>query len=409
MPIVTGDLLYRRSGGASNTTPAASLGGAMSTVSGGIITSGTANDVWDDVTAPEAAAGDTEYRGLYLHNNHGSLTLQTSGIWIDSLTSSPDTEFDLGLGGAVDATLATTTQDTVVSTLATPSGTVGVDVIVLDQRLCVLVNDTLIYAKIIKRFSGKFFPHVEYTAAESPTIIYSAGRYARYAGHMADEFLWGTSAGGDYAGNEQNHPSGLAVASVMAPAIYEADWAHSPMTIGDTATGVTTFIGIGETDPLGRLHITKTAHSATITPAATAASRLARLRPMPTPRTTAMIMTRRVATRVIVRVTIASFHRPVPRMTASQTAVTTVGRQPPRKYAMASNTSAMSHQGEVAMSACSGLRNHTVTTSLKPLVKVSTASTNDRTTVLTTLASFGPLRNESTGTFSKEPNCARLR
>ena len=168
------------------------------------------------------------------------------------------------------STLATTTQDTVVSTLATPSGTVGVDVIVLDQRLCVLVNDTLIYAKIIKRFSGKFFPHVEYTAAESPTIIYSAGRYARYAGHMADEFLWGTSAGGDYAGNEQNHPSGLAVASVMAPAIYEADWSHSPMTIGDTATGVTTFIGIGETDPLGRLHITKTAHSSTITPAATA-------------------------------------------------------------------------------------------------------------------------------------------
>lgn len=107
MPITSPDLVYRRSGGASNTSPAAMLGGAMSTVSGGIITSGTANDVWDDVSAPEAAAGDTEYRGIYLVNAHGSLTLQSSGAWIDSLTASPDTEFDIGLGGAVDATLAT--------------------------------------------------------------------------------------------------------------------------------------------------------------------------------------------------------------------------------------------------------------------------------------------------------------
>lgn len=107
MPIVSTDLLLRLSGGASNTSPAAALGGAMGTVSGAIVTPGAANNVWDDVSAPEAAAGDTEYRGLYFHNNHGSLTLQSSVAWIDSLTSSADTEFDIGLGGAVDATLAT--------------------------------------------------------------------------------------------------------------------------------------------------------------------------------------------------------------------------------------------------------------------------------------------------------------
>ena len=79
----------------------------MSTVSGGIINPGDVNGDWDDVTAPEALSGDTEYRGGYLTNTHASLQLQSSVLWIDSLTASPDTEFDIGLGGAVDATLAT--------------------------------------------------------------------------------------------------------------------------------------------------------------------------------------------------------------------------------------------------------------------------------------------------------------
>lgn len=168
--------------------------------------------------------------------------------------------------------LATTTQDTVTSGLATPTGTVGIDVIVLDQRLIVLVNDTVVYAEHIKRYSGEFSPMVSYTAAESPTIIYSRGRYARYASRMADVELWGESAGGDYQGNELNHPSALAVATVIAPAIWETEWAHSPMTIGGDSAGVTTNVGIGEVDPLGRLHATKLRidNASRVTPAATA-------------------------------------------------------------------------------------------------------------------------------------------
>lgn len=167
-------------------------------------------------------------------------------------------------------TLATTTQDTFVSQLATPTGTVGIDVIVQDQRVVVLVNDTLVYAALIKRYSGTFYPKVSYTAAETPDIIYCAGRYGRYASRMTDEDLWGTSGGGDYEGNELNHPSALALAAVLAPVIWETDWAHSPVTIGTDITGVTTFVGVGEADPLGRLHVTKKAHTAAITPAANA-------------------------------------------------------------------------------------------------------------------------------------------
>lgn len=100
MPIVSTDIVYRVSGGAANTDPNASLGGARSTAGGGVITSGVANNLWDNVAGDETTGGaDTEYRGFYVLNNHGSLTLQSPKVWIDSLTSSADTEFDIALAG----------------------------------------------------------------------------------------------------------------------------------------------------------------------------------------------------------------------------------------------------------------------------------------------------------------------
>lgn len=97
MAITSSDLEYRLSGGASNTSPAAALGGAMSTVGGGVITTAVLNNLFDDVSSAESAAGDVEYRGLYIKNKHGSLTWENVVVWIDSLTSSADTEFDIAL------------------------------------------------------------------------------------------------------------------------------------------------------------------------------------------------------------------------------------------------------------------------------------------------------------------------
>lgn len=108
MPIVSTDLEMRLSGGSANTSPAAALGLGMSTAGGGVVTPGSANNVWDDVNAAEAAAGDVEYRCLYFKNAHGSLTLQSSVCWIDSLTTSPDTEFDIGLDPAAVGSDSTT-------------------------------------------------------------------------------------------------------------------------------------------------------------------------------------------------------------------------------------------------------------------------------------------------------------
>lgn len=109
MAIASSDLELRLTGGSGNTSPAASLGGTMSTAGGGVVTSGGANNVFDDVSGAEASAGRTEYRGLAVKNNHGSLTLVGAVLWIDSLTSSPSTEFDIGLDAAAVGSESTTT------------------------------------------------------------------------------------------------------------------------------------------------------------------------------------------------------------------------------------------------------------------------------------------------------------
>jgi hypothetical protein len=98
MAIAETDILFKLSGGAANTSPAASLGLAMSTVGGGIITkTKTFNSIFDDVSGAEAAAGDIEYRCIYVHNNHGSLTLTGAKVWIEANTGSGSSTIAIGL------------------------------------------------------------------------------------------------------------------------------------------------------------------------------------------------------------------------------------------------------------------------------------------------------------------------
>jgi hypothetical protein len=105
MPIVTADIQWRLTGGVGNVDPNASLGGVMSTTA---IVDATNDNLFDDVSGAESAAGDIEYRGFAVRNNHGSLTLQGSVIYISSLTSSADTEFDLAVAAeAMNVTMAT--------------------------------------------------------------------------------------------------------------------------------------------------------------------------------------------------------------------------------------------------------------------------------------------------------------
>lgn len=87
MAIVSGDILFKlsvKTGAAGNSiggTPAGSLGKYISTTA---ITDASLNNLFDDVSGDENAASDAEYRCFFIHNNHGSLTLQSPVVWLSA-------------------------------------------------------------------------------------------------------------------------------------------------------------------------------------------------------------------------------------------------------------------------------------------------------------------------------------
>lgn len=123
MPIVGGDLEERFSGGSSNSDPDASLGGVKSSTE---LTDNTTHNLWDVVSSAESSAGDTEYRCIYIHNGHGSLTLQNAAVYIDTNTPSTDTEIQIGLGtSAIDGTEQTIANESTAPTSVTFSTAAG--------------------------------------------------------------------------------------------------------------------------------------------------------------------------------------------------------------------------------------------------------------------------------------------
>lgn len=114
MPITSTDIKLRLSGGAANSNPNASLGGAKSTTE-----MGTAlHNLFDIVSDGETTAGDTEYRCIYIHNSHATLTMQSTRVWISSNTPSTDTQAEIGLGTAA----INGTEQTVADESTAPTG-----------------------------------------------------------------------------------------------------------------------------------------------------------------------------------------------------------------------------------------------------------------------------------------------
>lgn len=97
MAITAEYIEFRLSGGSANADPDASLGGAMSSSE---VVSGTIENLFDNIGASEAANGDTEYRCFYVTNTSGADDYLGVIVWIDSQTSSPDTDIEIGLDGA---------------------------------------------------------------------------------------------------------------------------------------------------------------------------------------------------------------------------------------------------------------------------------------------------------------------
>lgn len=91
MPITTSDILIKlstKSGSAGNSNSQGnvnnSLGKYISTTQ---LTDNTLNNLFDNVSGAENAASTVDYRCLFIHNNHGSLTAQSVVIYISSQVS----------------------------------------------------------------------------------------------------------------------------------------------------------------------------------------------------------------------------------------------------------------------------------------------------------------------------------
>lgn len=115
MTIADTDILLRLSGGAANTLPTASLGGIMSTTTS--VVDNTAENLFDHVTGPQSTVGRTEYRMIYVLNNHGTIPYQNAIIWLDSETVHTGANIKI----ALDLAGANTTGDTIATEDEAPS------------------------------------------------------------------------------------------------------------------------------------------------------------------------------------------------------------------------------------------------------------------------------------------------
>lgn len=116
MAIVATDIKVYLSGGAGNTVPDNSLGGVRSTTE---VVDATLHNLFDIVSGAESTAGDTEYRAIYVRNEHATLTYQSAEVWIQANTTSTDTSAEISLGtAAIDAT-----EQTIVNESTAPIGT----------------------------------------------------------------------------------------------------------------------------------------------------------------------------------------------------------------------------------------------------------------------------------------------
>lgn len=98
MPIVAADIKKYLSGGAGNTDPNASLGGAISSTE---LVDNTSHNLFDNVSGAESLAGDVEYRAIFVKNTHATLTLYGAKIFISANTDSPDTEVGISVATEV--------------------------------------------------------------------------------------------------------------------------------------------------------------------------------------------------------------------------------------------------------------------------------------------------------------------
>jgi nitrogen regulatory protein PII len=110
------DIRIYLSGGATNTNPNASLGGAISSTE---MVDNNLHNLFAKVNAAEALTGSTKYRAVYVKNQNGhGLDYQDIVAYIASQTTSDDTSIEI----AVSTEAKNTTIQTIANENTAPTG-----------------------------------------------------------------------------------------------------------------------------------------------------------------------------------------------------------------------------------------------------------------------------------------------
>lgn len=92
MSLTPNELLFDLSGGANNSTPLLSIGGAASTHK---VSSNSSNNLFDDISNAQAMQGYTDYRCIYLENTSDSEILSNAKVFISAIAG---TGASIGIG-----------------------------------------------------------------------------------------------------------------------------------------------------------------------------------------------------------------------------------------------------------------------------------------------------------------------
>lgn len=136
MPIVANDIKIKlsiKSGSAGNSLAQADVNGSLGKyISTTELVTATLNNLFDNVTGAENAASAAEYRCVFVHNSHATLSLENAAVYISSqvaggtvLAIGIDDIAASAIGGssaqAFEAATATTDPDAGVGAFSSPS------------------------------------------------------------------------------------------------------------------------------------------------------------------------------------------------------------------------------------------------------------------------------------------------
>ncbi len=111
--------VYLSSTGGGASTPADSIGGPISDTE---LVDNDLHNLFARVDAAEGLAGSTKYRGIYIKNEHGSLTLDDAIAFIQAQTDSTDTSIEVAVADeAIDASMERLTNETTAPAAITGS------------------------------------------------------------------------------------------------------------------------------------------------------------------------------------------------------------------------------------------------------------------------------------------------